>query len=156
MSMAPVLTGQNRRPPLSIAQIGFPVGRTDEQALPRLGDFQAAVAWPRFFDLAGNKTFQQRGFSAAHGVHFADFDQPLAAQMLAYVLATADVRQGVGKPLTAECGTGRRLHCALWAFQHHHVIGLAAGFVDTRHHGDQEHAADSGGVRVVFDAELCG
>ena len=86
-------------------------------------------------------------------MHFADFDQPFAAQMLADVLAAADVRQRVRKPRTAEHGAGRRLQGALRAFQHHHVIALAAGFVNPRHHGDQEQAADRGGVVGELGAE---
>jgi hypothetical protein len=60
-----------------IAQIGIPVRGADENALPRLDDFLAAVTRPVSFSRAGDEGFEQSSLGSAHGVHLGNFYQPL-------------------------------------------------------------------------------
>src|SRR5262249_38376337 len=80
--------------------------------------------------------------------------QPLAAQVLRGVLPDTDVGQVVGEPAIAEHAAGHALEQALRSFDHRHVIGLAAGPVDARHHGGEKHAADALGIFTLFSAEI--
>ena len=65
-----------------VTQISFAIGGADEHALARLDYFHAAIARPVAFDRAGDESLEQRRLGAAHGVHFGNFDQPFAAQVL--------------------------------------------------------------------------
>jgi hypothetical protein len=51
---------------------------------------------------ARDEGFEQRGLGLAHCVHFADFEQPLAAQVLRHVFARRHVRQVIAEPFAAE------------------------------------------------------
>src|SRR5262245_5121625 len=44
--------------------------------------------------------------------------------------------------MIAQDATGCGLENALRSLQHDHVVGLAAWFIDARHHADQKHGAD--------------
>ena len=89
------LSGQNRRPPVFVAQVGVAIGGADEHALARLDHFHAAVAGAVALLLAGDEALEQRRFSPPHGVHFGDFDQPFPPKELRDILAVGHVRQRV-------------------------------------------------------------
>ena len=55
----------------------------------------------------------------------------------------------VAEPFSGEDGADLALGLALRAFEHQHVVDLAAGFVDTRHHRDQEHRPDGAEIFAV-------
>src|ERR1700730_1643069 len=117
-----------------VAQVGVTVGCTDEDALPWLDDFHAAIAWPVTLGCSAEERLEQRGLSAVHCVHFRHLNEPLATQMLRHVLAGGHIGQVVGKPFTAEHSAGCTLERALLTFQHQHVISLASGVENAGYH----------------------
>jgi hypothetical protein len=62
-----------------VAQVGVAVGGTDKDALARLNNFPAAVAWPVAFNAPRNEILEQCCLGAIHGVHFGDFNEPFSA-----------------------------------------------------------------------------
>jgi hypothetical protein len=101
--------------------------------LARLDHLQPAVAWAIAFCGSGNERFEQRSLSPVHGVHFGDFDQPLAAQVLRHILAARDVGQAVRKIVARKHGACGRFQLALRPFEHQHVVGFASRLKDARH-----------------------
>src|SRR6516165_5059781 len=89
-----------------IAQVSVLIGGADEDALARLDDFAPAIA--RTVALSGprNERLKQRSLGLAHRVHFGDFDEPFAAQVLRYVFAAGHLRQRIGKPFASEPTAG--------------------------------------------------
>src|SRR5262249_8087801 len=69
MSMCPALIGQYRRPPVSSRRYVSVVGCADEDTLPWLDHFLAAVTWAIALDLAADEGLDQRRLGTRHCVH---------------------------------------------------------------------------------------
>jgi hypothetical protein len=88
-------------------------------------------------------------------VHLGNLDQPLAAKVLRHPhRVAAQLGQMIRKPLPSEDRARGRFQRALRAFQHKHVVGLAARFKDASHHCNEEHRADGAGTGAMLGAEI--
>ena len=74
-----------------IPKVRIAVGRANENTLSQLYNFLASLAGSKTLGRPGDEGFQQSGFGAAHGVQFANFDQPFAAKVLRNVFAGGDI-----------------------------------------------------------------
>src|SRR5262249_21399018 len=135
-------------------EIGFAIGGTDEDTLSQLDHFETAIAWPIALGRARDEAFEVRGLGLADGMHLCDLDQPLAAQVLRDILAATDIGQMIAEPRAAENPASFRFEDALWPFKHNHIIGLAAGVVDSRDHADEKHLANCGAIVAALGAEI--
>src|SRR5262245_29092443 len=70
-----------------IFEVSAPVDTADENALPGLDDFVAAVAWAIPFVSSREERLEQIDVGASMRVHVGPLDEPFTAQMLRGVLA---------------------------------------------------------------------
>jgi hypothetical protein len=116
-----------------VAQISVFVGGADEDALARLVHFASTIGGPVLLNLPGDESLEPRRVGPIQGVHFRNFDQPFAVQVLRHVFAAiSDVGQVVGKIFAAENATGGRFQSALRPLDHRHIIDLATRLVERR------------------------
>ena len=135
-----------------VAQIGALVGGADEAALPRLDHFMAAVGRPIAFGLPGDESLEQRRFRLCSWPSISEISiSHLPRRCCETSLPLDDVGQAVGVPLAAEDRAGGRfLRLPCGPSSTDHVVGLAAGLENPRHHRDQEHRADRLRRRASF------
>jgi len=113
-----------------------------------------SVALAILLDLTHEEFFELLYGRVASSAQLANFDQPFPAYVLTAILG-ADLRKLIAEIfLAAQDLQACRSKCALDALKHGHVIKLAAGLEDARHHSDKEHRTNLLGVLVLLGPEV--
>jgi hypothetical protein len=153
MSIRPIFTGQNRRPPGIVPQIPIRICCAPKDARAWLFDYPAPVWGTISIRCSANKGFDPPGVCARHRVEFRDFNKPCATELHCGVLAS-EVGNFIRVPGFEENPKQGRLSKSLGTFQDRHCVYFGSWASNSCDRCDQRTPADLAVIRAILGTQI--